>query len=269
MYKGGLPMTVRLDEMSWPEVKDTLNKPNVLVLPMGSLEEHGKHLPLNVDSFTATHLAEEAAKKVMAKSEGCILVAPTIHYTDVAVHKMFPGTVGVKALTLVHVLTDILSGFLEQGFRKIIVFSSHHENNCPMEMALADVSAENPRARLFGVTSMGLGFDVRPGLVKAGLAGQGHALEIETSMSMLLQPQNVHMERAEKGSRQLPLSTRFIGATGSDRSKGIIFYSGATGQEKTGTSGDPTMASVEEGEKISASMANDLAEIILQVLNLP
>jgi creatinine amidohydrolase len=261
-------MTVRLDELTWPEVKEALNKTNLVILPMGSTEEHGTHLPLNVDSICATHIAEQAAKIVTEKSSARVLVAPTIHYTDVSVHKMFPGTVGVKGTTLVQVLVDILNSFLEQGFKNFLLFSSHHENNCPMEMALRSIAEVNPKAKLLAVTSLGLGFDVRPGLVKAGTAGLGHALEIETSMSLLLQPQNVHMEKAQKGSRQLPLSSRFIGPTGSDKSRGIVYFSGVTGFETTGTYGDPTMGSVEEGEKITNAMVNDLAEIIMQILNL-
>ena len=179
---------------------------------------------------------------------------------------MFPGTAGVQASTLVQVLIDITNNFLEQGFRNLILFSSHYENKCPMEMALRAIAENNPKARLFAVNSMGLGFDVRPGLVKAGITGLGHAFEIETSMSLLLQPHNVHMEKAEKGSRHLPLSPPFIGEAGYDRSKGIIYYSGVTGFEKSGTYGDPTMGSKEEGEKIASAMIDDLAEIINQVI---
>ena len=51
-------MTVRLDEMSWPEVKEVISRPNLIILPFGSTEQHGAHLPLNTDSAIATYLAE-------------------------------------------------------------------------------------------------------------------------------------------------------------------------------------------------------------------
>ena len=204
----------RLSELSWPKVAEILNKLNVILVPLGSTEQHGAHLPLNVDSMCVTSIAEKAARKVMETTDIHVLIAPTIHYTDVSIHKMFPGTIGIKADTLVRVLHDIVTGFLVQGFRNIILFSSHHENNCPMEMALRLISDDNKDANVFAITSMGLGFDVRPGLIKAGVAGKGHALEIETSMSMVLQPQNVHLEKVIKGSRKLPLSTRYMRTSG-------------------------------------------------------
>ncbi len=89
---------------------------------------------------------------------------------------------------------------------------------------------------------------------------------METSAAMVYQPQNVHLERAIIGSLQLPISERYIGATGKDTSKGIIYCSGLKGFEESGTFGDPTMASKEEGEKILTAMISDLADIIVQVV---
>lgn len=255
----------RLSELSWPKVAEIMDKPNVIILPMGSTEQHGAHLPLNVDSICATSIAEKAACKVMETTDIYVLIAPTIHYTDVSIHKIFPGTIGIKADTLVRVLCDIVTSLLVQGFRNIILFSSHHENNCPMEMALRLINDDNKDTNVFAITSMGLGFDVRPGLIKAGVAGQGHALEIETSMSMVLQPQNVHLEKVLKGSRKLPLSTRYIGEAGSDKTRGVVYCSGITGFEESGILGDPTMSSKEQGEKIFSAMIKDLADIIVQV----
>lgn len=259
-------MTVRLDEMSWTEVQEVLNKPNAVVLPMGATEEHGAHLPINVDSFYATYVAEHAAQKVMNEHRICVLVAPTIDYTEVSGHKMFPGTIGVKADTLIRVITDIVGSFLDQGFRNIIALTTHRENYGPLEVALTMIADDYPEANVFAVSTMGLGFDVRPGLVKAGTAGSGHALETETSMALVMQPQNVHLDKVMLGSRELPLSERYIGATGGDRSRGVIYCSGIKGFEKSGTFGDPTMASREEGEKLLSTIIGDLADIIVQVV---
>jgi len=119
-------MTVRLDEMTWPEVKKALEKPHVILLPVGSTEQHGPHLPLNIDSFWATYIAEQTAKTVNDRyKDFSVLVAPTIHYTDVSCHKMFPGTVGVKVDTLIAMIEDIVKSFIEQGFKNIILCNLH------------------------------------------------------------------------------------------------------------------------------------------------
>ena len=84
---------IRLDEMSWPEVAEVLKKPNVVLLPIGSMEQHGPHLPLNVDSCCSTHIAEQAARKVTDEGSIQVMVAPTIEYTWVTMERFaeFPG----------------------------------------------------------------------------------------------------------------------------------------------------------------------------------
>ena len=261
-------MTVRLDEMTWPEVKELLTKPHAVILPIGSTEEHGGHLPLNVDSATGTYIAEGAAKKVVTEHGINVVVAPTIDYTDISPHKIFPGTIGVKLDTLMKMLVDIIEAFLDQGFKNIFALSAHLENNSPLEVAVRMIKDKRPAANIFAVTSVhGLGFDVHKTAVKAGLAGMGHALEIETSHSLVIQPQNVHLDRTILGHRRLPISTRYIGATGQDKSKGVLYCSGVEESEESGTAGDPRMASKEEGEQLLSSVISDLADIIVQVVN--
>lgn len=259
-------MIVRLDEMSWPEAKEVLSKPNAVLLPIGATEAHGTHLPINVDSFYCTYVAEHAAQKVVKEHKIRVIVAPTIDYTDVSVHKMFAGTIGVKIDTLIRVIVDVVGSFLDQGFNNIIALTSHSENKCSLEVALRMIADERPKANVFAVATGGLGFQVRPGLIKAGTAGMGHALEVETSTALVMQPQNVHLDKVVIGSRKLPLSPRYIGDTGADRSRGIIYCSGIEEPKESGTFGDPTMASKEEGEKILSAIISDLADIIVQVV---
>jgi creatinine amidohydrolase len=261
-------LKIRLDEMSWPDVKNILTKPHAVILPIGSTEEHGAHLPLNVDSFTVTYIAENAARKVKTENGVDVLVAPTIDYTDVSPHKMFPGTIGVKLDTFIRVVVDVIEAFLDQGFKNIVALSGHLENNSPIEIAVRMVKEKLPEANLFAITSVhGLGFDAMPGLVKAVPGGMGHALEVETSFSLVIQPQNVHLDKTIKGHRKLPISTRYIGLTGEDKSKGILYCSGVEESKESGISGDPTLASREAGEKILAAMIKDLADIVFQIVD--
>ncbi len=260
-------MTVRLDEMTWLEVKEVLRKPHAILLPVGSTEQHGPHLPLNVDSCWATYIAEQTARKVNDQHKDVsVLVAPTIHYTDVSCHKMFPGTVGVKVDTLIAMIEDIVKSFLEQGFKHLILCNAHIENNCSIEAALRKVAYEFPHAGLYGVNLVGLGSDVRQTLTKAGVEGMGHALEAETSMMLLMEPQHVKLDRAPIGKRKLPLSEKYLGGAGMDRSKGITYCSGITGWEEFGIMGNPTLASREEGEKIVEATRDHLADMIMQII---
>ena len=260
-------MTVRLDELSWLDVKEVLTKPHAVILPIGSTEEHGAHLPLNVDSACVTYIAEAAAKRA-ADDHGVIaLVAPTIHYTDVGPHKRFPGTIGIKIETLIQVLVETIEAFMEQGFKNVIGLSGHLENNSPLEIACRIVADRRPGANIYGLTVVhGLGSHALPGILKGGIPGMGHALEVEASIALVIQPQNVHLEKTLVGHRRLPLPEKYIGPVGEDKSRGVLYCSGVEESEESGTSGDPRMATKEAGEKILAADIDDLTDIIVQVV---
>jgi creatinine amidohydrolase len=261
-------MNVRMDQMSWPEIKEVLKQPHAVILPIGSTEEHGAHLPTNVDAACATYISEHAARKVAGETDIRVLVAPTIVYTDVMpAHKKFPGTVAIKLDTFISLVQDIIEALLDQGFKNIIALSAHLENNSPLEVAIRMIKERRPEASIFALgTVAGIGFDGKPALSKAGWAGVGHALELETAFCLVIQPHLVHLERAIIGERYLPLSQRYIGATGEDKSKGVLYCSGVSGDEEAGTHGDPRLANKELGEKSLNAMVSDLADIIIQVV---
>jgi creatinine amidohydrolase len=98
-------MELRLAEMSWLDVEEVLKKPNAIILPVGAIEEHGLHLPLNVDSRIATYVSEHAAKKVMEENQISVLVAPCINYTETAglgfALSGYVGTIGLSMDTII------------------------------------------------------------------------------------------------------------------------------------------------------------------------
>ncbi|MFC1910692.1 creatininase family protein [Chloroflexota bacterium] len=261
-------MKVKLYDMRWPEVKEVLAKPNVIILPVGSIEQHGRHLPVNVDSSVAIYVAETAVRKAAEEKGINAIVAPPIYYADISVHKMFPGTIGIKIDTLIRMIADVLESFLAQGFKNVVVLSGHWENRCSLESAVRLVADRHPEARLYLICSVGLGMEIEAdeSMIKAGKEGMGHALETETSISLVLQPENVKLEDAGKGTRKMPLSEKYIGVTGMDQSKGILFHPAPVGFEKTGIQGDPSKASRELGEKVLNSQVSNLADMLVEIV---
>ena len=73
---------IRFGDMRWPEIEDVLGKPNVVILPIGSTEQHGRHLPVNFDAYSATYYAEQVARKVTAENSIHVLVVPAIPYGE-------------------------------------------------------------------------------------------------------------------------------------------------------------------------------------------
>jgi creatinine amidohydrolase len=259
-------MKVNLHDMSWPEVEEVLKKPNAVLIPIGSVEQHGPHLPLSVDSRCAIYIAEQAALKVTAEHQIAVLVAPALYYTDVVTFKSFPGTVGVSIDTETRVIGDISRGFIEQGFKNIVFVNGHMGNVVPIQSALRQLSAEYPDAGLYAVNWWDLGFKVIPKVRKSTIGL--HADELETSVSLVIQPENVQMDKAVKELPSYSLSEKwvypdFYGV------KRVFFHSRKKSPKRStgaGVMGDPTLASRETGEKIIKAVVSDLAEIIVEVV---
>ena len=259
-------MKIYLHDMTWVEVEKILKRPNVLLIPVGSVEQHGYHLPLNVDSRCATYLAEEAAKKANAEHRIKILVAPTIHYTDVNTFQDFPGTIGVSSDTETRIIIDIARAMLKQGFHNLIFINGHATNVVPISAGLRQASLEYPEAGLYALNWWALGFDVIPKIRKS--QNCLHADELETSLSLLIQPKNVDIKKAVKEIPGFALSERFVSADfyGANR----VFFNTRRKfpeyRKNAGVMGDPTVASRETGRKISEAVVADLVRIILEVV---
>ena len=105
-------MKLHMADMSWPEVQKLLKHPHAVLVPVGSTEQHGLHLPLSVDSACATYLAERAAEKVNVGRKIYVVVAPTVHYTVVNAFGEFPGSVGISMDTEISLLAEIAGSFV-------------------------------------------------------------------------------------------------------------------------------------------------------------
>ena len=259
-------MKIKLSELSWPEVKDILNQRNAILVPVGSTEQHGLHLPLNVDSACATYVSDKAAAKVNADNLIRVVVAPTIHYTEVYTFSSFPGSIGISLDTETRLIADITRSFIKQGFNNLIFVNGHNSNIIPISTALRQVSEEYPTAGLYALNWWALGFETIPKIRKSQFCL--HADELETSMSLLIQPENVRMEEAAVEIPQYSLSEKWVKPDFYAPSR--VFYHSRKKYPRMGIDrgvmGDPTVASKETGEKIAEAVIKDLAEVIIEVV---
>ena len=108
-----------LDELSTNEAAEAAKEGKVVIFPVGSVEEHGEHLPLCTDSMQAEYVALEVARKT-----GC-LVAPPFRYGICNAGRNFTGTLTIEFDTLYRLAKDVLSELARNGFNKIIVLSGH------------------------------------------------------------------------------------------------------------------------------------------------
>ncbi len=135
-----MPLMHEITRFEFEKLQD---KP--VILPVGSTEQHGPHLPLGVDSY----IAEEISKKLAAKTGA--VVAPTLTYGYKSKPlsgggPLFKGTIDLNAVTLINLVYDILEEFIKDGFYKIFINNAHFENQAYIEEAMDLVTQKYPQA---------------------------------------------------------------------------------------------------------------------------
>lgn len=173
----------RLKEMTPDQVADFLARDPRLIIPVGTCEQHGPHLPMG----TATIIAEALADDLSAIHD--VLRAPTVEYgVNVRSERDFPGNASMRKKTLHRMLNDVLASWESSGFREFILLTAHdHE---PHEEALATVLTSIARVRVVDI------FAVDIADLLEGQSGHMHGGEADTSLMLYLAPQDVHMELA-------------------------------------------------------------------------
>lgn len=257
-------MEIRLANLKWPEIAAILKGPNVVLLPTGSTEQHGPHLPVNVDSCCSTYLAEQAALRFGTDQPVRVLVAPTVHYTEVDTFRRFPGTIGISLETEVKLLEEIVRSFVTNGFANVFVVNGHSSNTIPINAALRQVNAQFPEAGLYAVNWWSLG-NLRS-LLKS--PPSLHAEEMETSVCLVAEPELVDMSKAYAEYPTLSLSAKWATPDFYGLGKSVFYHSRKKYPEfgkAMGVMGDATAASVETGRKIVDAVVDDLAAIIEEI----
>ena len=248
---------VWLHEMTWEEVKEAIKKSNGIVLiPIGSTEQHGRHLPLGTDTFVAIALAEEAAKKTG------VVVAPPIFYGWSPHHMVLPGTITIRPEVLIELLYDIIKSLKEHGFNKFIVINGHRIVNIPWIQIAAERAQRELKVKVVIFDPAYMSKEIAD---KLGFGPIGHGEEIETSHMLYIRPELVYMNKAvdyKHEERRLyhidPRSTRdtlcYVPSTRESMKK-VATISG-------GIVGEPTKASKEKGKKYHEHLVRRLIEVI-------
>jgi creatinine amidohydrolase len=170
-----------LAEMTWAEVAEYLERDHRLLIPIGSCEQHGRHLPLSTDSVMAERLAHDLS------AELGLLVAPTLAYgVNVDTEQDYAGTGSLRRKTLHRVLNDLLAAWEGHGFEEFILISANFHD--PHLDALTTVVTEHARARVFDLQS------VRIGEFLEKQKQPEHAGEAETAVMLYLAPQMVRKD---------------------------------------------------------------------------
>lgn len=219
------PTPYALEHRAWQQVASA----TTVLLPLGSTEQHGSHLPLNTDTVIATTVAEALCQMLREENEEAV-VAPAVPYGSSGEHQQFPGTVSIGGQALETLIVEFGRSAKVWADRLIIV-NGHGGNVEPLHGALKTLRQEG-RETLW-VTCESPGADPR----------DTHAGHRETSLMLFLRPGRVRMDLAAAGTTE-PLN----------RIMPQLIRSGVRAVSANGVLGDPTAASAEAGQRLFAEM---------------
>ncbi len=239
-----------LGELTWPEAEARFKTVDVAMLPVGSIEQHGPHLPLDTDAFDAEYLAREVARTC---TDPRPVVLPLIPYGVSYHHADFSGTISISNETLAKLVFEVGMSAARNGITKLVIINGHGGNAPALHFAAQLINRD---AHIFTCVDTGETSDTDVNAM-ADTPGDIHAGEIETSTSLAVRPQLVRMDKARKyvprfSSRYLDFSSKWS----------VDWYARTAKLSRSGVMGDPTKASREKGQKMWAVMIKNLVELV-------
>lgn len=217
---------------TWSQIAN--RESTVLLLPLGSCEQHGPHLPLDTDTQIAQHLCAQAALH-----NDRILIAPSLSITASGEHAGFPGTLSIGTDALTQVLVEIVRS--ADWCNGVVFVNGHGGNADAVAAAVRTLTGEQRNVAAWW-----------PSIEH----GDAHAGASETSMMLAINPEQVNMAKAEVGATQ-PLSQLETQL----RSGGVRAVSA------NGVLGDPTTATSEHGQSLLSQLTQDLVTFINEHMN--
>jgi len=246
-----------LYEWTWSEVRDYLKRDSVIILPFGSTEQHGYHLPLGNDALVAIRLAEDAARATKT------IVAPPCWYGWSPHHMAYPGTISIVPETLTKILYEVLRSLIFHGFKRLIVINGHRLANLPpLQIAVSRIRNETG-AYVTIADPFFLADQVSREIIDSPPGGIGHAEELETSHMMHIYPELVDMKKAVKNlppKKKFHVPDPYVNDDRAFTPSTLESFRKAT--EPSGVTGDPTLATVEKGRKLHDALVKNMVELV-------
>jgi creatinine amidohydrolase len=241
----------RYNHLTWEEMNQAIAMQKVVILPTGSTEQHGPHLPLDTDIFLCESVCLEAARR----APDTMLVLPPISYGLNMHHIDFPGTIHIEPEVFVAFCLNITKSVSYHGFKKILLVNGHGSNGILIDLIARKTVLETPSlCAALGYFSLALkAFEkIKDTNTLA------HADEFETSLYMHLAGERVRMDRRVAGN---DVEGKFLSSDST--SNYPVRFSDYWGRwTKTGVHGDPMTATAEKGKVIFEAAVAGLVQLV-------
>lgn len=249
-------MLYRMSEMSWQELRDAGAAGATALVPTGSLEQHGHHLPVKTDTALVTAVAEKAAASAAETVD--VVLAPTL-WLGASHHHLPFFALSVDESTYVAMLTQMGTSLAQGGFRRLFFLNGHGGNSAPLRLAMSQMRRLAPDLWVAVADYWSLGAAEIRQIRTTGPGGMGHACEFETSLMMHIDQDAVREGRRKASVPAWPKGFESDLVASGPVSLGFD-WSRVTAD---GTLGDPTAATPENGERFLAAVVAGAARALV------
>jgi creatinine amidohydrolase len=250
----------RWAELTWPEIAAATERDPVVILPLGSIEQHGPHLPLATDTDIGVALADAAAE--MADGRGVpVMVMPPV-WTGYSPHHMdFPGTITLQPETFMAVVGDVAGSLYRHGVRHLLLLNSHGGNIWLAKAAADRIAVQTGRSPIV-CTYWHLIADEAQAARRSPPGGMGHACELETSLQLRLDPARVRTDRLASSVIKPTNPYHHAEMFAANR---VALYKPFKEYSPSGVIGDPTLATPELGERIFQAAVEAIVDVCAEI----
>lgn len=251
----------RYEKLTWPEINDAIEMGKVCVVPCGAVEQHGPHLPLDVDLVCPTGVARGAGEQIPDK----MLVLPIVAYGYTGHVMDFPGTINNDFEHFMHHVLDITKSLAYHGFKKIILLNGHGSNMPNLDLVARrtclETDAECLRTAWWQLLTVDPEF--LPSWRESKFPGGcSHAGELETSLYLYLDGDNVRKDKIKSGEISFNKENSpfmYVDLFGHGPSN---VTSWTSSYSETGVLGEAELATEEKGRRAYEEAVKQLATFI-------
>jgi creatinine amidohydrolase len=254
---------VWLSDLTHEEVAARLDGPRVAILPMAATEQHGPHLPLDVDTRLTSAICERAAQAVAG--EVGVVIAPTLLFGISEHHMRFAGTLTLSPETFIAAACDLGTSLIRHGFDRLVLVNGHGGNVGAMAVIAWRLRLEGGASEVAYLSHWTLARERWAELRETGPGGAAHACEFETSLYLHLAPDRVQMDKAARYMPPPPVAGSPLDLFVPGPYPAPLGYDFSP----SGVLGDPTLATAEKGREAYDAAVAELARLLCQVAHGP
>jgi creatinine amidohydrolase len=251
-----LAATYRFGELSSSEVGEAAQSNALIVLPVGTTEEHGPHLPVDTDARIAAALGERLVRSLRDDHGIPALLMETIYYGySMRVMQRWPGTIVIRSRVFMDMISDICCSLLGMGFRKLMLIDTHGHHSGALALVSREIADTTDQA-VAVVCPHVLTRKAFNAHRSSGAGGEIHGGEWETSLMLYLNPELVDMGKASADDI-MRYHSDFVAGDSFRGEQRVVWSTWYLQESRNGIYGDPTVATAETGKVLAEAFVKE------------